>query len=120
MTTRKRPRPSAQQPEAQPLRRNGEATASNTDPEGVGSSPRAFRSARKQAPKGNSEEQSQQAFDTLQLTEQLAVPELVRLADDHSVVWCRVKGFPAWPVGFPHSFTCMSDNMGGQHIALYV
>lgn len=114
MTTRKRPRSSAQQLEAQPASRKGEATASNLEAEGVRSSPRASRSAEKQALRGTSEEQTQQSFQALQLIEQLALPEVARLADEHSVVWCRVKGFPAWPVSCLHFCTCMSDSMGYQ------
>lgn len=40
----------------------------------------------------------QQPFESLGLVQQVADPSIVRLAEDNSIVWCRVKGFPAWPV----------------------
>ena len=101
MTTRKRPRPPAQLQEAQPSRESSDDKAdvpSRMDAEGVEISPRPSRSAKQPAPHGNSEAQSQQSFQALQVIEQLASPELVKLADEHSIVWCRLKGFPAWPV----------------------
>ena len=40
----------------------------------------------------------QQPFESLDLIQQVADPSIVRLAEDNSIIWCRVKGFPAWPV----------------------
>ena len=40
----------------------------------------------------------QQPFGSLDLIDQVAIPEVVKLADNQNIVWCRVKGFPAWPV----------------------
>ena len=37
-------------------------------------------------------------FDDLELIEQVAVPGLVQLAEQASIVWGRIKGYPAWPV----------------------
>ena len=101
MTTRKRPRPPAQLQEAQPSRgSNGDKAnvPSSTAAEGVELSPRSSRSAKQPASHGNSETLIQQSFQALQVIEQLALPELLKLADEHSIVWCRLKGFPAWPV----------------------
>lgn len=107
MTTRKRPRPSAQLEEAQPSRggTGDKADApSSMEREGDELSPRSSRSTKQKAVLGNSGPTSQQAFQALQVIDQLALPELGRLADEHSIVWCRLKGFPAWPVS---SFTCV-------------
>lgn len=101
MSTRKRPRPAAQLEQAQPPSGdidNKADVAANMDAEGVQSSPRPSRSAKQQGLHGSSEAQTQQLFQALHVLEQLALPELVRLADEHSIVWCRLKGFPAWPV----------------------
>ena len=103
-TTRKRPRPSAQQPKSLPPKHTSSDIpadgAASTEGEGVQSGSR--RRATLQTPQCNSEDQSQQSFHAMGLIEQVGLPEMIRLADQHSVVWCRVKGFPAWPV----SYTC--------------
>lgn len=101
MSTRKRPRPSAQLEEAQPPSRDNDhqaGVASHMDAEGAQPSPRPSRSVKQPALHGSSEAQTQQLFQALHVLEQLALPQLVRLADEHSIVWCRLKGFPAWPV----------------------
>ena len=106
MTTRKRPRSSAPLQEAQPSREGTDDKADapvSTEREGDEQSPRVVRSAKHKALHGNTESLSQQSFQALQVIEQLALPELGRLADEHSIVWCRLKGFPAWPVS---CFTC--------------
>ena len=103
MTTRKRPRPITQLQEAQPSRGNNGDSAnvsSSIDAEGVEFSPRPSRSTKQQALHGKSEALSQLPIPALQVIEQLASPEQVKLADEHSVVWCRLKGFPAWPVSY--------------------
>lgn len=101
MSTRKRPHPSAQLAEAQPPRADNDSkadVASRMDAEGAQSSPGPSRSAKQPALHGSSEAQTQQLFEALHVLEQLALPELVTLADEHSILWCRLKGFPAWPV----------------------
>ena len=64
------------------------------------SSPR-LRSAKKQvnehAPNQASAPQ-QEPFESLTLIQQVAFPQIMQLAEENSIVWCRVKGFPAWPV----------------------
>ncbi len=72
------------------------------------SSPR-LRSAKKQASEQVSSQASdpqQKPFESLTLIQQVAIPEVVQLAEEHAIVWCRVKGFPAWPV----SSSCPVDH----------
>ena len=103
MTTRKRPREAAvQQAEAEasvPVEIFGPNAASKADalPD---TSPRPRRAkvpANQQRPDGLAVPE-QKGFASLSLIEQVATPELVLLAEENSIVWCRVKGFPAWPV----------------------
>ena len=65
------------------------------------------------------------AFKDMDLTDQVAVPELVQIAEEAKIGWGRVKGYPSWPVSTPpyafaallltkrvkgaklHSFCCM-------------
>ena len=64
------------------------------------SSPR-LRSAKKQANEqipSRASDPQQEPFESLALIQQVAFPELVQLAEENSIAWCRVKGFPAWPV----------------------
>lgn len=104
MVTRKRPRPSAQEQDTQLPCQDDDAAATAaadaTGPEAEAAqiSPRPLRRAKRQATEGKSQEQIQQAFCDLDLIQQVALPEVMKLADENSIVWCRVKGFPAWPV----------------------
>jgi len=64
------------------------------------SSPR-LRSAKRQANEYAPDQASpsqQEPFESLALIQQVAFPEIMQLAEENSIVWCRVKGFPAWPV----------------------
>ena len=45
--------------------------------------------------------QPEKQFDELELIEQVAVPELVQVAEDARIGWGRVKGYPSWPVSNP-------------------
>lgn len=71
-------------------------------------SPR-FRSAKRQASEQVPSQASvpqQEPFESLALIQQVAFPEVMQLAEENSIVWCRVKGFPAWPV----SSSCPLDH----------
>lgn len=113
MTTRKRPREAAVQQADVPA---GTATskaeasvpveifgpnAADSKADALpGTSPRPRRAkvpANQQRPDGLAVPE-QKGFSSLSLIEQVAIPELVLLAEENSIVWCRVKGFPAWPV----------------------
>lgn len=103
MTTRKRPREPAVPSSAKQAAVNVPAEMSSqaegtSQPDALDLSPRPRR-AKKQADQPDEQAAPQQkAFKSLDLIEQVAVSEIVQLAEEHSVVWCRVKGFPAWPV----------------------
>ncbi|KAL0051651.1 hypothetical protein WJX82_011245 [Trebouxia sp. C0006] len=56
----------------------------------------AKKLAREQVPSQASDPQ-QEPFESLALIQQVAFPEVVQLAEEKAIVWCRVKGFPAWP-----------------------
>ena len=102
MITRKRPRPSTEQQNyLPPKHRSGDkaaAGAASVNAEGIQSGSRRSCQASLQTLQGSAEDQSQQSFHAMSLIEQAGLPEMIRLAEQHSVVWCRVKGFPAWPV----------------------
>ena len=104
MTSRKRSFSTSQQQEPQPLVQSegaeAAATSASMQSEGVQPEPKPNHRAKRQAVESNNEEQDQQPFESMPLIEQVSVPEVVALAQQHSVVWCRVKGFPAWPVRF--------------------
>ncbi len=86
-------------------------------------SPR-LRSAKKlaweQVPSQASDPQ-QEPFESLALIQQVAFPEVVQLAEEKAIVWCRVKGFPAWPVSsscpfgslplYPSHLLCVTRTM---------
>ena len=44
--------------------------------------------------------QPERQFDEMDLIEQVAVPELVQVAEDAKIGWGRVKGYPSWPVSY--------------------
>ena len=77
---------------------------SSMDAEGVELSSSPSSSTKEQAPHGNSEALSRQSIQAPQVIEQLALPEVLKLADEHLIVWCRLKGFPAWPVSYTALF----------------
>lgn len=58
-------------------------------------------------PAGPSEpKEAAKPFDEMELIEQVAVPELVQLAEQASIVWGRIKGYPAWPVSTSLQLQC--------------
>ena len=96
------------------------------------SSPR-LRSAKKQASEqvpSQASDPQQGPFESLALIQQVAFPELMQLAEENSIVWCRVKGFPAWPVSSSCPFhtdsickspvVCKTYNVQSMHSACLV
>ena len=66
----------------------------------AGSSPPAETLSKKRSRTSTSQavEVGPQSFAAMPLIEQVGFAKLIKTAEEHSVVWCRVKGFPAWPV----------------------
>lgn len=48
------------------------------------------------------------AFKDMELIDQVAIPELVQIAEEAKIGWGRVKGYPSWPVSTPpHAFAAL-------------
>ena len=48
------------------------------------------------------------AFKDMELIDQVAVPELVQIAEEAKIGWGRVKGYPSWPVStLPYAFAAL-------------